>query len=336
MSMTIEKTQQGSEPPILATSDVVSGRRRFRFNQQMGLFLALLLLGAILAFVAPNFLTRSNIVNVLRQMSMIAIIAVGMTMVITAAEIDLSVGSLVAFSGIILATLAISWGLPIWLALILTIALGAAIGAFIGLIRVTFGIPSFIITLGLLTALRSGAFVISDGFPISPFPASFRWLGAGFIGPVPVPVILMVIAYVVGYLALNHTAWGRAVFAVGGNEEASRLSGINTKWIKVSVFMVTSALAALSASILASRLDSGTPTVAQGWELDVIAAVIIGGTSLFGGSGNMIGTFLGALFVAVLGNGMVLMGVSPYVQGVVSGTVILLAVLASAPRVRRK
>jgi len=229
---------------------------RVRFNQQLGLLLALILLSAVLSLLAPNFLTAGNIVNVLRQMSMIAIIAVGMTMVITAGEIDLSAGSLVAFSGVFLATLAISWGWPLWLSLLATLLLGSAVGAFIGAIRVTFRIPSFIITLGLLTALRSGAFVLCNGFPISPFPAAFNWLGAGFIGPIPVPVVIMILTYVIGYVAFNHTPWGRAVYAVGGNEEASRLSGINTKAIKISVFMVTSTLAALAGSILASRLDS--------------------------------------------------------------------------------
>jgi ribose/xylose/arabinose/galactoside ABC-type transport system permease subunit len=301
-------------------------------GQQGGLLIALIALGVSLTFLAPHFLSPNNLLNVLRQVSMTAIIAVGMTMVITCAEIDLSVGSLACFSGVVLAWLAIEHEIPLLLAFILTLGVGVLVGTFTGFIRTSFNIPSFIITLGLFTALRSGAYVISDGFPIAPFPASFNFLGGGFIGPIPVPVIIMFITYLLGYIALNHTSWGRSVHAVGGNEEASRLSGINTQAIKMSVFMLTSLLAAFAGMILASRLDSGTPAVAVGWEMAVIAAVIIGGTSLFGGKGNIVGTLLGVLFVAILGNGMVLMGISPYVQGVVSGSVILLAVIVSAPR----
>jgi len=329
----VKSTEAACEtPPTGARASVKSGIFARGLGQQGGLFIALIVLSALLAFIAPRFLTFNNILNVLRQVSMTAIIAVGMTMVITAAEIDLSVGSLVSFTGVFLAWLNLDHGIPLPLAFVMSLLMGTLVGAFIGFIRTSLNIPAFIITLGLYTALRSGAYVICDGFPIAPFEASYNWLGGGFIGPIPVPVVIMFIIYALGYVAFNHTSWGRSIHAVGGNEEASRLSGINTQAIKMSVFMLTSTLAAFAGMILASRLDSGTPTVAVGWELEVIAAVIIGGTSLYGGKGNLIGTLLGALFVAVLGNGMILIGISPYVQGVVSGSVILLAVIVSAPR----
>lgn len=292
-------------------------------------YLVLAWIGLVIyfAFSAQNFFTTPNFINILRHMSMLAIIGVGMTMVIISSEIDLSVGSLAAFSGVLIAWFAIRQEIPIPLAILLTLAFGALEGAFIGAIRVKFKIPTFITSLALFTALRSGAFLVSGGFPIAPFPTSFLFLGNGLIGPVPVPIIIMAVVYLVGYFLMAHTPWGRSIYAVGGNEEASHLSGINVAWTKISVFMVTGALAALAGIMLAARLGSGTPTVAVGWELEVIAAVIIGGTSLFGGSGTILGTLLGALLVATLNNGMVLQGVSPYAQGVVSGTVILLAVL---------
>ena len=296
---------------------------------------AYVILFVILGATAPNFTSQGNIFNILRQLSLIGIIGVGMTMVIVSAEIDLSVGSVVAFTGVMVALLAAKLELPLILAAVLTLGVGAGFGAIIGILRVMFRIPSFITSLALLTALRSGSFLVSGGFPISPMPTEFGFLGNGWVGPVPVPVIIMFVIFGIGHALMRYTAWGRAIYAVGGNEEAARLSGISVRGVKIGVFMATGTLAALAGMILASRLDSGTPTVAQGLELDVIAAVIIGGTSLFGGAGSVLGTLLGALFMATLKNGMVLLGVSPFSQGVVSGLVILLAVLLGSVRNRR-
>jgi len=300
------------------------------------LLLAYVLLFLVLSWQAPNFTSSSNLLNILRHMAMIAICGVGLTMVIVAAEIDLSVGSVAAFCGVCMALFAVTWAIPLPLAMIMTLLLGAAFGAFTGTLRVLLKIPSFITSLALLTALRSGAFLVSGGFPISPMPEGFSFWGNGWIGPLPVPVVIMVIAYALGYVVMARTSWGRAIYAVGGNEEAARLSGISVPGVKIGVFAISGALAALAGILLASRLNSGTPTVAQGMELEVIAAVIIGGTSLFGGAGSVLGTLLGALFMATLKNGMVLMGVSPYSQGVVSGVVIVLAVLLGALQMRRR
>lgn len=319
------------------TVERFSGRTGLSPVVRSFLFLLLAYVGLCVFFTwsAPNFLSESNLFNILRQMSLIAIIGVGMTMVIIAAEIDLSVGSVAAFSGVVVAWLAVTLGLPIGLAIPLTLAIGAAGGAFTALLRVFFGIPSFITTLALLTGLRSGAFLLSGGFPIAPLPTSYAFLYNGTVGPVPVPVILMAVIYLAGYAVMSRTTWGRAIYAVGGNEEAARLSGINVGLIKASALMTVGVLAALAGVMLASRLSSGTPTVAEGWELDVIAAVIIGGTSLFGGAGSVLGTLLGALFMATLRTGMVLMGVAPFSQGAVSGVVIVLAVLLGALQIRR-
>ena len=285
---------------------------------------------------APNFASQANLTNILRHMAMIGIVSVGMTMVIITAEIDLSVGSIAALSGVVVAWLVVSNGMPSVVAILLTLVLGAASGALIGGLRVALMIPTFITSLAILTAARSGAFLISGGFPISPLPPVFDWLGNGSIGPLPVSVLIMVVIFASGWFVLNRTVIGRMIYSVGGNEEASRLSGINVPSVKLGVLMVSGSLASLAGILLAGRLNSGTPTVATGLELEVIAAVIIGGTSLFGGAGSVVGTLIGALFMATLKDGMVLMGLSPFSQGVVSGLVILLAVVAGAVQNRRR
>lgn len=300
------------------------------------LLVAYLVLYGFLALTAPNFVSAVNHLNIMRHASLIAIIGVGMTMVIIASEIDLAVGSLSAFSGIIVASLVVSLELPLPVAIAATLAVGALSGAFIAFFKVVFNIPSFITSLALLTALRSGCYLISDGFPIGPMPEGFSQLANGTFLSIPWQLIIMLAIYAAAYLAMSHTPWGRSVYAVGGNEEAARLSGISVPMVKFSVFMVTGALAALAGIMLVARLNSGTPTAAEGWELDIIAAVIIGGTSLYGGRGSILGTLLGAMFMATLKTGMVLHGVSPYSQGVISGAVILVAVLVGAIQLRRR
>lgn len=315
----------------ISKSNLNSGKMKDYFadpqvRMKAALVGAFLILCIYLTIATPTFLTYSNITTLLRQVSMTGIIAVGMTMVIVAAEIDLSVGSLVAFSGSLLAFLAIKIGLSLPLAVFITILLGAVIGSFTGTLRNLYCIPTFIITLALLTVLRGLSLIITGGFPITPFPESFGFLGGGFVWGIPVPVIIMAIVFVIGHFIMSSTSFGRYIYAIGGNEEAAKLSGIKVGLVRLVVFMIVGSLSALSGIILASRLMSGTPTVAQGWELDVIAAVIVGGTNLSGGSGTIFGTLLGVLFIGVLSNGMVLLGVSPFMQLVVRGFVILAAV----------
>ena len=298
------------------------------------LLIAYAIMCVYLSLAAPNFLTERNLVNILRQMSMIAIIGVGMTMVIIAAEIDLSVGSMAAFSGVLLAMMTAQWKMSLPFAVVLTLSVASLSGLIIGILRASLRIPSFISSLALLTTLRSAAFLLTGGFPISPLPSGFELLGNGAVGPIPVPVILMGLIYFIGFVVMANTPWGRGVYAVGGNEEAARLSGISVPQIKIGVFVISSVLAALAGLILTARLEAGQAAVAQGWELDVIAAVIIGGTTLSGGSGNILGTLLGGLFMGTLQDGMVLIGVSPFSQGVVSGIVILAAVIIGALQTR--
>lgn len=298
--------------------------------ETVGLPISLLILGGFLALTAPNFATLSNLFNILQSASLIGIVAFGMTLVIIAGEIDISVGSAVALGSALVGVFNITLGLPMWLALVLVLAQATAFGAFAGAIRARFLVPSFIVTLALFSALRGLALLTTGGYPIGLRNPAFNFLGAGRIGIVPFPAILFVVAFAIFWFIAKQTSFGRAVYAIGGNAEAARLSGLPVFRVRVAVLAITGFLAGFVGILQASRLDSGNPSIASGFEFDVIAAVIIGGTSLYGGKGTMWGTFLGVLLITVLRNGMVLLGVNPYAQQVLSGAVVLAAVLLSA------
>jgi ribose/xylose/arabinose/galactoside ABC-type transport system permease subunit len=303
---------------------------------QYVLELILVLLSIGLGLTAPGFFTTDNLLNVLRNVSMQGLIALGMTMVIIAGEIDLSVGSMVAFSGCLTAFL-IEWltgpalGLSITPAVLAAMsaamALGYLSGMFSGVMRIRYQVPTFITTLALMTGLTGAAELITNGFPLTPFPDWYNTIGGGYLLGVPVPAIIFVSAFLVIQTVMNNTSFGRAVYAVGGNAEAARLSGINVRHVKKTVLGVTAMLAAISGIMQSSEIMSGTATTAKGWELDVIAAVIIGGTSFTGGVGKIWGTMIGVVFLGVILNGMTLLNVSEYWQHVVRGALILAAVL---------
>ena len=279
-----------------------------------------------LSFKAPHFFTQENLLNVLRSISMQALIAFGMTLVIIVGEIDLSVGAAAAFAGCLVAFLT-QRGLPIPAGIVLTIAVGAALGCFTGLMRTRFAVPSFITTLALFTGLKGGALMLTGGFPITPFPVWYEFLGGGYVLGIPVPTLVLVVAFAAIHGLTRYTKLGRAIYAVGGNREAARLSGINVASVRIWTLAITGALAALSGIMLSARIMSGTPTVAQGWELDIIASVIIGGTSLTGGVGTVWGTLIGIVFIGVIINGMTLLDIPIYTQYVVRGLLIFAAVL---------
>jgi ribose transport system permease protein len=300
--------------------------------QHTFLEIILVVLCIALAIIAPGFFTTDNLLNVLRNVSMQGIIALGMTSVIIAGEIDLSVGSAVAFAGCWAAYLTgrfSGWpaGVAVILALVITVCTGFALGAFAGIIRSRYGVPSFISTLALMTGLSGAAELITNGFPLTPFPAWYNIIGGGYLAGIPVPALVFVVAFFAMHFLMNNTVFGRSVYAVGGNAEAARLSGINVRRIKILVLALTSTFAAIAGIMQSSEIMSGTATTAKGWELDVIAAVIIGGTSLTGGSGTIRGTMVGMVFLGVIINGMTLMNVSEYWQHVVRGVLILGAVL---------
>lgn len=296
--------------------------------QKLGPLLGLLLIIIIISFMSPSFLTATNIFNVLRQVSISALIAFGMTFVILTGGIDLSVGSTLALTGAISAGL-LAGGMDPFLAMLIGLLLGAVLGAVNGVIIAKGKVAPFIATLATMTIYRGLTLVYTDGKPVSGLGDSlaFQMFGKGYFLGIPVPVLTMLLAFLVLYFILRKTTFGRRVYAIGGNEEASRLSGINVDRITIAVYSLTGMLAALSALILTSRLNSAQPTAGQSYELDAIAAVVLGGTSLTGGRGWIFGTLVGALIIGVLNNGLNLIGVSSFFQQVVKGVVILIAVL---------
>jgi ribose/xylose/arabinose/galactoside ABC-type transport system permease subunit len=281
-----------------------------------------------LAMTSPVFLTVGNFLNVLRSISEIGIIAFGMTMVIVAGEIDLSVGSAVAFAGCLTALL-VQQGVPPVAATLVALASGLVIGSVTGLFRTRFNVPSFITSLALLTGLRGAAHKMTGGFSLTPFPEWYGQIGSGYVAGIPVPALIFVAVFAIIYFLMTFTTFGRAIYAVGGNAEAARLCGIDVTRVRILVLAITGMLAALSGVILSSRMLAGNPTVAAGWELDVIAAVIVGGTSLSGGAGRVWGTLVGVVFIGVIVNGMRLHDVHEDGQLIARGVIILLAVLLS-------
>ncbi|GIB02118.1 ribose ABC transporter, permease protein [Vibrio cholerae] len=292
--------------------------------------IALLFLVVVVSFLNPNFFTVDNILNILRQTSVNAIIAVGMTLVILTAGIDLSVGSVLALCGAFAATL-VAMEVPVLIAVPTALLAGAALGAISGIIIAKGKVQAFIATLVTMTLLRGVTMVYTDGRPISTgftdTADTFAWFGTGYALGIPVPVWLMVVVFAGAWYLLNHTRFGRYVYAVGGNESATRLSGINVDRVKIGVYAICGLLAALAGIIVTSRLSSAQPTAGMGYELDAIAAVVLGGTSLMGGKGRIMGTLIGALIIGFLNNALNLLDVSSYYQMIAKAVVILLAVL---------
>lgn len=301
--------------------------------------LFLLLLIATFAILEPRFLHPLNIFNVLRQVSIAGLIALGMTFVILTAGIDLSVGSLMALAGLVGAyvykggladrfTVGASSdaGNPLILAFLAALAVGVIGGAIQGLAITRLKVPPFVVTLGGLTAFRGAALLFSGGGPISGFSPEYGWWGQGRIGMVPVPVIIFALAAVIAFLVLRYTAFGKHVYAVGGNMRAAALNGVNTGRVILVTYIISGFTCGLAAFLLSARLNSAEAVAGLGLELTVIAAVVIGGTSLFGGVGSIFGTVIGALLIGVLTNGLVLLNVSSFVQQIVIGVILVLAV----------
>lgn len=298
----------------------------FNFLKKMGPLLGLALIIIVLSVITTDFLTVSNIFNVLRQISINALIAFGMTFVILTGGIDLSVGSILALSSALTAGL-MAGGMDTTLAVLIGLLAGAAMGAINGVIISKGRVAPFIATLATMTIFRGLTLVYTEGRPITGLNPDFALLGKGFFLEIPMPVIWMLISFAILYFILRHTTFGRHVYALGSNEEATRLSGISTTKVKVKVYAISGLFAAISGIILTSRLNSAQPTAGTSYELDAIAAVVLGGTSLSGGNGWIVGTLIGAMIIGVLDNGLNLLNVSSFYQSVVKGAVILLAVL---------
>jgi ribose/xylose/arabinose/galactoside ABC-type transport system permease subunit len=310
----------------------------FSFLARFAPLIFLLVLMAIFAFLEPRFLSSVNLFNVMRQVSITGLLAIGMTFVILTAGIDLSIGSLLAFAGLVAAAVAKGGmedrftvgegavGYPWFLAALAAIAIGIAGGWLQGIAITKLRVPPFVVTLGGMSVFRGAALLFAAGGPISGFQPDFTWWGQGRIFTVPVPVIIFLAAAVIAHIVLRYTRYGRRVYAVGGNPEAARLAGLNVNGIICSVYVIMGFFAGLGAFVLAARLNSAEAVAGTGYELTVIASVVIGGTSLFGGIGSVFGTVIGTILIGVLLNGLVLMNVSSYIQQIIIGVIIVLAV----------
>jgi len=296
----------------------------------------LLLICVVFALGSSEFLTASNLLNVALQTSIIAIVAIGMSFVIFTAGIDLSVGSMMALAGAIAAGMAVRQGFDTYVSITVGLGIGLILGAVNGLMIVKGGIPPFVATLSMLAIARGLTLVYTDGRPIAGLDEQFIFWGTGQVWGIPLPVIIMAVIAVVAHIITRYTPFGLHVYSTGGNEETTRLAGVSPDRIKLAVYMISGFLAALGGILLTARLWSAQPNAAVGWELDAIAAPVLGGTSLFGGVGSIGGTVIGAFIIGVLSNGLNLMGVPSYYQQVIKGLVFILAVTVDLINKRRR
>lgn len=296
------------------------------------LVLVVLALGVVLSFATRSFLTATNLLNVLRQVAINGILAVGMTFVVLTGGIDLSVGSIVAFCGIVSAGLIRDAGMPVPSVIVVSLLIGIVLGCFNGYFIAYWNAAPFVVTLSLMTIARGMTYVYCDGRPISPLPENFLHIGKGNILGLPIPALLLLIVFLIGYIVLRHFRIGRYIYAVGGNENSAVVSGINVRVVKLIAYAVSGCLCGLAAIILTARVSAGLPQAGQSYELDAIAATVIGGTSLSGGRGRLWGTILGALMLGIVSNGLDLLNVSSFYQQIVKGIIILGAILIDSKR----
>ena len=287
------------------------------------LVLLVMIIGMTIA--KPVFISKDNLINIARQISMVAIVGIGMTFVLIIGEIDLSVGHIACLSGIIV-SICLRAGMNIPVSIILALVVGSVIGLANGVINTYFKIPSFIVTMGMDNIAYGIVLVITNAYPVTGLPESFKVIGRGYLGFIPVPVIIMAVCYVLGYILLKYIPFGRNMFAIGGNRDAAKLSGIAVEKCKVAIFTICGLTAAISGVILASRLFSGQPSSGTSFSMDAIASCVIGGTSTTGGKGRVWGTLIGALIMGIVDNGMTLLGISTIWQYIVKGAIIIVAV----------
>jgi len=299
---------------------------KYNYFQEFILLVVLLVLGTIFSLLTDTFLTIPNILNVLLQISIIAILGFGVTIIIISAGIDLSLGSVMALVGMGTAAILTSSTPSIFLAILGGLLIGGIVGFINGITVAYIHLPAFIATLAMMSIARGVALVVTNAIPIYNLPESFLFLGSGFLWGIPTPIYVMISLYFILDFILRKTKFGRYTYAIGGNEEATRLSGINIKRYKLLVYVVGGICTGVAGILFTARLGSGQPTAGVGYELDAITAAILGGTNLFGGSGNLIGTLIGAFVMGVINNGQALLNISSYVQNIVRGIIVILAV----------
>ena len=304
-------------------------KNTMKYMSELTTVIALIILMAVITIINSNFLTANNLLNLLLQVTSNALIAFGMTFVILTGGIDLSVGSILALSSALTAGL-LGSGMPVTLAILISLILGCILGMMNGLL-ISYGkLAPFIVTLATMTIFRGATLVYTNGNPITKGLSDtflFQFLGQGYIVGIPFPVIIMFIVFIVLYVLLHKTAFGKSVYAIGGNEKAAYISGVKLNKVKIIIYSISGIMASISGLIITSRLSSAQPTAGASYEMDAIAAVVLGGTSLSGGKGRILGTLIGALIIGVLNNGLNIIGVSAFWQQVVKGVVMLIAVL---------
>lgn len=286
----------------------------------------LIVLIVIFSAASPNFLRINNILNILRQVAVISILTAGMTYVIISGGMDLTVGAYLGLSGVVIAKLMGDMALPVPAAVVLTIIILTVIGVVTGALIVGLNVSAIVITLGMMTVVRGLAYIISGGLPVYDIPESVVFLGQGYIMGIPVSVIIMLIIVLIMGLILKYSYFGRYVYAIGGNVEAAKLAGVSVNKITVSLYALSAFLASIAGIVLTGRVSSGSPQSGTGTEMDVVTAVVIGGVSVNGGKGSMLGAFLGAVIIGVLTNGLTIINIGEYYQQVVKGIVLILAV----------
>ncbi len=322
---TVTTTDAAPEEPNLVAS---IGRD---FWGRFGVPVALLVMIVFFAVASPAFMTESNIMNILRQSSVLAIAAVGTTIVLICGGIDISMGAIMALAGIVAVIGIETMGVPDGLSLLLALGAAAAVGYVNGLLAERILIPAFIATLGTSLVVRGVAFVYTGGRSIgfgrgdAASGAFIQWLGKGFIGSVPVPVALMLALYVLAWIVMQRSTWGMHTYAIGSSERAARIAGLKVTRHRIGVYVLAGVLSGLAGVILAGRLGSASPSLGNGVEFDILTAVVLGGTSIYGGKGNIIRTLIGALFLSTLTNGLILMNVPTFYQQISQGLVLLLA-----------
>lgn len=295
-----------------------------------GVFFILVIEFLIFSLASKSFLTLGNILSVGRQMSFTGIAAIGMTLVMLTGGIDISVGSMLAMAGVLCAKLSADVGLPLWIAVVITLLIGALFGLINGAAVTRLHIPALIATLATQTILKGIAYLLTNAVPVKNLSATYKFRGQGYIfGVIPVPLIITVALYVLAWWYLDKTYLGRRVYLSGGNEEAARLSGINTKWTITGTYVFSGVFAAIAGVLMAARLGSGQPSVGSGFEMDVITATVLGGISVNGGKGKVVNVFVGACIMGVLANGMTMLNINQYLQWIINGLVLLFAVTMS-------
>lgn len=315
----------------ITTEQTLNWRARYFEWQRIAEYIivvAIVIESIVFAVIAPQFFSVPNLVNVALSIAITGILAVGMTIVILTGGIDLSVGSVAALAGVVAAMISVPGGSAVLLGCAAALGIGLAVGFFNGIMIAQFRVPPFVTTLAMLTICRGLAFIVTGGRSIGNLPSGFGFIGRERLLGLPIPVLVMVAVFVAGWFLLMRMTFGRYIYALGGNREAAFLAGVNTKVVILLAYVVNGFLVGLAGLVLSSRLGAGVPNAGLQYELDVIAAVVVGGTSLTGGRGSVIGTFWGAVFIGVLNNGLNLAGIDPYMQKIALGVVILLAVLA--------